>query len=222
MKRLLFIPLFMMAALISNAQVWQSSKADRPVTFGFQAGAFASLATNVYYNEYNVGWKVGATVDFNVNKSFYVQTGMNLAQKNMSFGYLRKSVSSGYYSSVHEKYDASPLVVEVPVLASIRLHTNGKVKWNLHAGPYLSVGVGGSRDGVYETWDAKLAVKGEVFSDYVKRFNYGVNASAGIEVSGVTAEIEFMNSLGNIAGTNIDNLVDMQHQGLGLKVGYKF
>ncbi len=211
----------MMAAIISNAQVWQSSKADRPVTFGFQAGAFASLATNVYYSEYKVGWKVGATVDFNVNKSFYVQTGMNLAQKNMSFGYLRTSSYLGP-SLTHEEYDASPLVVEVPVLASIRLHTNGKVKWNLHAGPYLSVGVGGSSDGVYETLNAKLAVKGEVFSDYVKRFNYGMNVAAGIEVSGVTAEIEFMNSLGNIAGTNIDNIVDMQHQGLGLKVGYKF
>lgn len=221
MKKLLFIPIFMTVALISNAQVWQSSKADNPVTYGIQAGAFASYATNVYYSEYKVGWKVGATVDFNVNKSFYVQTGLNLAQKNMSFGYL----STSRYpkpSLKHESYDASPMVLEVPVLASIRLHTNGKVKWNFHAGPYFSLGIGGSQEGIYKTLDAKLDVKDEVFSDYVKSFNCGVNAAAGIEVSGFIAEIDYTRSLGNIAGTNIERIVDMQHEGIGLKLGYKF
>ena len=221
MKKLLFLLLFMVVAVMGNAQVWRSAKADRPVTYGIQAGAFASQATNVYYSEYKVGWKVGATVDINVNKSFYVQTGLNLAQKNMSFGYLSTSLYPKP-SLKHESYDASPLVVEVPVLASIRLHTNGKVKWNLHVGPYFSIGVGGSRDGIYSTLDTERDIKGEVFGDYIKRFNYGVNAAAGIEVSGFIAEIDYTRSLGNIAGTNIERIVDMQHEGIGLKIGYKF
>lgn len=221
MKKILFLLLFMAVAVIGNAQIWRSAKADRPVAYGIQASAFASLATNVSYSFYKVGWKVGATVDFNVNKSFYVQTGLNLAQKNMSFGYLLTSVRPGPYLK-HESYDASPMVVEVPVLASIRLHTNGKVKWNFHAGPYFSLGVGGSQEGVYETLDVKLDMEDKVFSDYVKSFNCGVNAAAGIEVSGFVAEIDYTRSLGNIAGTNIERIVDMQHEGIGLKVGYKF
>lgn len=221
MKKLLFIPIFMMVALICNAQVWQSSKADRPLTYGIHAGAFASFATNVYYSEYKVGWKVGATVDFNVNKSFYVQTGLNLAQKNMSFGYLSTSLYPKP-SLKHESYDATPMVLEIPVLASIRLHTNGKVKWNFHAGPYISQGLGGSVEGVYRTLKTERDVNDGAFGDYIKGFNHGINAAAGIEVSGFIAEVDFMKSLGNIAGSDVDKHIDMQHQGLGLKVGYKF
>lgn len=224
MKKVLFLLLFMAVAVIGNAQVWRSAKADRRFTYGIQAGAFASQAPDVDYGEYKVGWKVGATVDINVNKSFYVQTGINLVQKNMSFGYLYTSLSP--LALVRGIYDANPMVLEFPVLASIRLHTNEKVKWNFHVGPYISQGLGGSAKGsfkaIYSTSDIERDVDDEVFNDYIRGCNYGINAAAGIEVSGFIAEIDYMQSLGNIAGSKIESVLDMQHEGIGLKLGYKF
>lgn len=110
MRKLMLLCVAMVYCTCSFAQMWDNSKPDKNVTFGVRAGLNYSTysSTNHYYNPLRgIGGQAGLNVDFNIVKSFAIETGLFYTLT----------------SALKQKYTGEKILLsgcEIPILAKVK------------------------------------------------------------------------------------------------------
>jgi hypothetical protein len=162
--------------------------------FGFRVGI---VGASVSYSESDAdlksksGYLGGITLDKHITRSAFVFTALDLVQKG--------------YKTEYEDYEHTVTTTCNPLYAQFSLHLGGKIDVGiaalaLHAGPYAAYALGGkyttrysgsSDKESYDIWDKDNG------SNY-KRFDYGLGAAAGLELSVLALDFGFDYGLNNL------------------------
>ncbi len=159
-----------------------------------------------------------------------IQAGLGLSGKGASFTYGDKSSGTWY------ELKTNPLYLELPVniVGKIPLGSNSNIFFG--AGPYGAMGIGGKykvtgevlgfnyskEDGItFSNDDPTNGQNGE--SGDLKRFDFGLNFLAGIEIKHITLNANYGLGLVNIKPGSKNNDNDKyKNRVFSLSVGYLF
>lgn len=182
-KILLIITASFMTGVCAHAQsLWDISKPNQDFTFGVRAGVNFASTDMDYANSTRTGFHLGASVDWNIVKSFSVTSGLYYTTKGFKSSYGKGS--AGY--------------LQIPLLASYRIETPTGVQFHFNVGPYFALGVNGSVQ--YKPYDATFVYDFDQDSfgnnGFFKRFDAGLSAGAYILIGrlswGVGYELGFV------------------------------
>jgi hypothetical protein len=141
---------------------------------------------------------------------------------------------NGYF-----KQSSNPFYIEVPVNLILKAPLGGDNKFFAGAGPYVAVGVGGKNKtegrtilGSYESErdikfsnDDPITLSDEEGAGFgiLKRFDYGLNGTVGIEGKSIVLGVNYGLGLAKLqSGSNSDADNNNKHRVLGITVGFKF
>ena len=122
MKRIALLIVTLLVSMNFYAQLWDNSKPDQRFTFGVRAGANLSTLTE-FDTDSNLGFHGGLVMDYNIVKSFAVETGLYYTSKGFKHDKYGKSYELGY--------------LQIPVLAKLRLHVSDDVHVQVKGGGYF-------------------------------------------------------------------------------------
>jgi len=241
MKNWIMITALFLTTTPLFAQETIGEKYDRamekfPPRIGFKAGLNA--ANMSIDNEGSISnkrsvpsWHVGVYVDIPLMPIVSLQPAILLNGKGSKYTIGDKEGNT--YTEISTK----PLYVEVPVNLIIKLPLPNKVKLFAGAGPYMAIGVGGknSMDGKllgasfsnddaieYSNDDPTTGSNGSAYNGNLKRFDFGLNVLAGLEISHLTLNANYGYGLVNIKpGASNDNS-KYQNRVFSLSVGVLF
>jgi hypothetical protein len=163
-------------------------------------------------------FNAGAMVQFGISKVFDIETGLLFTG--------RGAKSNTYYGSNQDdnyiKAKFNPYYVELPVNAVVKfpLSTDGKSSIFVNAGPYVAVGVAGKSQvetkflGVTTTSSESIkfndddpTTSGQEGARYdrLKRFDYGLNFGAGIDLGTVLLKANYGLGLAKISSLETNN-----------------
>lgn len=176
MKKLFFILTCAALSLTASAQrasssstsFFSSERVDGGAQFGIQAGMNMAGISDCDLDS-SIAFNAGITLDLLVVRSFYVKSGLFFTMKGAK------------YDEDGLEITASPMYIELPILASYRLNFSDNLQWELNVGPYVAYGVGGKE---------KVEYRGEkedydFFGDEgAKRFDAGLQFGTGFTFGG--------------------------------------
>lgn len=220
----LFLAAGMLAASIANAQNDESrySKAmDKfPARIGIKAGINSANITINDAGEVNdrraiPAWHAGIVADLPLLPILSIQPAVLLNSKGAK--YTIGNENSANYSKVTTR----PLYLEVPVNAVVKIPLPGKIRIYAGAGPYAAFGLGGKTKlegkllGVsfsdedkieFSNDDPANGSNGSRYEGDLKRFDFGLNLLAGVELNRVVFGVGYGQGLANIRpGANNDD-----------------
>ena len=195
---------------------WDSSKSEEGVSLSAQLGLNLSRFTHVdRWNGVRAGVNVGIMAEKPIIKSFAVKAGILYTMK----GTVGKN-DGGFGGELTTTF--SPSYLEIPLLASYRLHYNEAVSFTFDFGPYFAFGLHGKDVKKWKAGNVGSDTRDErdVFSDsQLKRFDFGFQFgpsvifknrySAGLSFDCGVADISNM-------GGKVGNFTFM------INLGYKF
>ncbi len=163
------------------------------VSFGIRAGL--NMATTKFGDSYDetgmtIGFHFGVIADIKLTEMLYFTPGL-------------------LYSGKGYKYDkietASASYVDIPLVFSARFGDIDQLQFQVNAGPYVAMGVGGKIKS--EKNDSE-----KDFFDYYKGFDYGLSVGGGILISchyyvGLSLQVGF---------------ADYRNQNISIGIGYNF
>jgi hypothetical protein len=144
-----------------------------------------------------------------------------------------KSTDLNYY-----KATANPYYVEIPVNVAFKMPISKESNFYIGAGPYIAMGVGGKRKIEGKTLGVAYSSKEniEYSSDdpttfnneegtglgVMKRFDYGLNATAGFQLEGGMIALNYGYGLAKLqSGSNSSEDNNNKHRVLSISVGFK-
>ena len=125
MKRIVFLLFALLCSMNFYAQMWDSSKPDKNLTFGVRAGVNMSTFGGSKYYDYESRWSfhAGMNADLNIVKSFAIETGLFYTSKGAKMRYINKNEGSVSY-------------VQLPLLALFRFPISEETHVQVKAGGY--------------------------------------------------------------------------------------
>ena len=242
MKKMIFATAVLVAATTTAfAQETAGEKYDRamekyPIRLGFKAGL--NSANMTIDNEGTISnkraipeWHGCVFVDIPLLPIISLQPAVLLNSKGSK--YTVGNNEGNNYTEVSTR----PLYVEVPVNVLVKIPLPNKVKIFAGAGPYMAMGVGGktSLEGKllgatfskndkieYSNDDPSNGNNGNAYNGNLKRFDFGLNLIAGIEISHLTLNANYGYGLVNVKpGADNDN-AKYQNRVFSLSVGVLF
>ncbi len=160
----------------ASTSFFSTEKADHGVRFELRAGLNFSTWTNDGDNDVDsrTAFHVGAIADIPLMKSLYIQTGLYVHSKGAKY---TVSVLNESY-----KESASPIYLQIPVLASYRYNFSEATQLQVNFGPYFAYGIGGKYKAKYSDGSDLYEAEVDLFGDdgLIKRFDCGLQVGAGI------------------------------------------
>lgn len=202
MKKIVIATLVAFVGMLGN-----SAKAQE--TSGFSVKAGVNFNTFSRDNSTGlkslIGYHIGATYEFDLGKNFAVEPGLFLDTRGAKFE------GSGFVGKTNI------IGLTVPVLAKGRLVINNDLNVFVNAGPFVNIGLGGTR----KTEAADITVKRDVTfgngdSD-IERTNFGLNFGAGIEYQRFILGIGYDLGLSKVNNLNTKTKLNA----FKISVGYK-
>ncbi len=175
-----------------------SSNSEPAAVIGLRAGlnmASAQFASDYSGGSSVMGFHAGLTADIRLSSSIWLATGLGYSTK-------------GYkYSDTNIDEKASPAYVDVPLQLSLHLPLGSGASFQLSAGPYAGLCIGGN------VTDQKNKSYDEKFSSAYSGFDYGLQMGADVVLSrhfliGASYQL-------GLAST-------YKNRCIGLSVGYQF
>lgn len=205
-KTVLIIILFILVGTPVNAQSYDSRDPNdgSDFKFGIKGGLALTNLHGFYKSKSGLGFRFGGTVDYRINAPFYIQSGLEFNYKQMD---------GDGTSKIDLKY------IQLPLHFAYKPVLEDKVALILFAGPYFSYGVNGHVR--YLRQEGSLDAFGDEMD--FKRFDYGLSAGVGLQLSHVTFTISGEYGLAKL--TDIENHFikgKLQNKGLFGTVGYIF
>lgn len=201
--------LMMMAMMRSQAQSTTTpANMANPGGFIIKGGVnFSNISTHNdgTYNDANTltTFNVGVLADVPLVSILSLQPGIVLSGKGAK--------ASGSLLGVSSTTKFNPLYIEVPVNVVVKLPVGTNSRFFIGAGPYGAVGVGGkwknnTDAGVLgsSSSDEKITF-GNSNGDDLKRFDFGLNGLAGVEVSRFMVGVNYGLGLSKIFPNQTDN-----------------
>lgn len=190
---------------------------------------------NDYSTNYQLGWKVGGTVDIQFNQSFSLQTGLSLSMNNGTESRYEQfyKTGAGIPSSETDLRNYSITYLQLPIYA---LFKTGPEFDDPHfffgVGPSFNVGVGGrlKREYTYTTngvdrptpYDNSVNFGNDRVNDDLRRFDLSANATLGYEMpSGLFFRAYYGIGILNLAPEGGANNA-FRNSGGGISVGFFF
>ena len=135
MKRIVLLIVTLLVSMNFYAQLWDNSKPDQRFTFGVRAGANLSTlgVDDDYYDYYKNRWGFhgGFVIDYNIVKSFAVETGLFYTGKGAKYDKERSYYS--YYKDESLKFN----YLQIPILAELRLPVSDDASVQVKGGGYF-------------------------------------------------------------------------------------
>jgi Outer membrane protein beta-barrel domain len=173
----------------------------------------------------------GFSGNIKVAKVLYFQPGILITGKGA------KTQSGSTADANYYRATSNPLYVEIPANFVLKTPT-GNVKLFAGAGPYIAVGVAGknkvdgkflgasfsSSENIKWSDDDPSTINYEEGSGYgiMKRFDYGLNAIAGLETKNAILSVNYGHGLAKLqSGSNSSADDKNKHRVLGLSIGFK-
>ncbi len=182
MRRIGLVLVALMVSMSFYGQVWDSSKPDKRFTFGVRAGInFSSAAVDkkapnpwfVSGVKSKMGFHVGGIVDYNVIKSFAIESGLFFSSKVFEFDYGVDGLNS--IDEYTEKSKRNYL--QIPLLGKCMFPVAENLQLQVNVGGYFGYNIGGGHwpiDGKVDT--------GIIFGAGViyRSFNIGAQYELGL------------------------------------------
>lgn len=145
----------------------------------------------------------------------------------------RGSKVEGGSSSANYKVTFNPLYLELPVNLVVRFPVSSNANIFLNGGPYVAMGVGGKSKfegqlgNISGTHTEKIKFTNEDPTDddqafsKLKRFDYGLNVGAGIDLNKILLKVNYGYGLAKINSTQTNNSEDdkNKYRTLSISVG---
>lgn len=165
-------------------------------------------------------FQAGVIGDFNLTEFLALQPGLLYTGKGIKF------------ENSQQKLTFNPRYLELPVNLVFKTPT-GNAKFFVGAGPYIAMGIGGKFKGeglidfendIEFTNDDPLTAEEEGAGAFrVRRFDYGLNGTIGIEASNLVVSANYGLGLAKIAsGTDSNDDANNKHRVLSFTLGFKF
>jgi len=204
MKKLFFVALFALTAVISSAQ---------KVTYNVQGGANLSTLTDVASSRMKVGFQLGAGLDYAFRSDWSLQSSLLIISRGCKIGSKGFSVNGNHMA----KGTFSPVYLELPVNLAYKFDLNKDMKFFVNGGLYFEYGLFGK----YKQDDASYNLFGSNhLSSSIgnfKRFQTGVGLGCGVELS------KYIISLRQEFGwSKASKRMDSKNETTSLSVAYKF
>lgn len=234
---LLFIMLFSTSTIVTAqtpGEKYDDVMAKYPVRFGIKAGLNAANITVDNEGTLNdkkaiPAWHAGIYVDIPLLPVLSLQPGVFLNSKGARFT-IGNNESSNY-----TEVSMRPLYLEVPVNLVIKIPLPGKVNLIAGAGPYAAMGIAGKnrtegklagisfsdKDNITYSNDDP-GTNGSAYNGDLKRFDFGLNFIAGLEISRFTLNAAYGYGLVNIKPGSANDDAKYQNRVFSLSVGLLF
>ena len=177
-------------------------------------------------------FQVGFIGDISLGSVFYLQPGVVFTGKGA------KTQRGNESGATYRKEVFNPYYIEIPANLVIKAPIGSDSKFFVGAGPYLGVGIAGKNK--IEGKISGVSYKGESdikFSNddpttldreegaqfgVLRRFDYGLNGTAGIETNAVVIGVGYGYGLAKLAsGTNSNANDNNKHRGFNVTLGIK-
>jgi hypothetical protein len=166
------------------------------------------------------GFHAGIIADLNLTEFLAIQPGLLYSSKGIRF------------ENDVQELTFNPRYIELPVNLVFKTPT-GQSKFFIGAGPYVAMGIGGKfkAEGLFEfSSDIQYSDDDPLTSDeegagafIVRRFDYGLNAIAGIEASNLVISAGYGLGLAKLqSGSNSSSDQNNKHRVFSLSLGFKF
>ncbi len=186
---------------------------------------------NIDNNKMLTSYQLGIIGDFKIMPVLYIQPGIVYSGKGS------KTESGDPNGPTWYKASSNPKYIEIPVTLVFKTPT-GPVKFFAGAGPYIAIGVAGKNkvDGRYLgaafsseediKWsnDDPSTLNYEEGAGYgvLKRFDYGLNATAGIEFTKALLSLNYGFGLAKLQSGSNSNADDLnKHRVISLTLGIR-
>ncbi len=169
---------------------------DKQFTFGIRGGA--NLAWTQFEDSSDkakmlTSFFAGVSMDIAFTEMFYVNTALLFSEKGYKYG------------SGNTEYTAKAQFIELPVQASLRFGDPENVQFQINAGPYAAMGIGGKIK-------AEQAGNEINFFDHYNSFDFGITVGAGLLFS----EHYYV-------GANFQlGFADYRNRNISIGIGYNF
>lgn len=222
MKKSFFAAILAVTSLSLSAQrasdsgefsFWDTDKPEAKFEWGIRAGLNVS---NISYSwdeegrKSKVGFNAGVAVNFPINNSFYINSGLFYTTKGI------KTESSG--SSYTSKETVNMGYIELPIYASYRLNFAEASQLQVNFGPYLAVGVNGKIK--YES-DYNNDETDTFGDDNFKRFDCGLGVGLGYTFHKVYLGLNYQFGLVNLVKDAYED-ESAKNRNFSISVGYNF
>lgn len=196
---------------------------------------FATISINdegdVDENKVLTSFQVGFTGDIKILPILYFQPGILFTGKGA------KSQSGSTGDATYFRASTNPYYIEIPATFVLKTPT-GPVKLFAGVGPYIAAGIGGKNkvEGRFLGTEFKSESEIEWSNDdpgtldyeegagygIMKRFDYGVNATAGIQFTNTVLAVNYGHGLAKLqSGANSSGDDNSKHRVLSITLGIK-
>jgi len=232
MKKIILSFLLLLSTIGAIAQ-------ESRFTFGVSAGAnysFSSLGKIQGDNADDKGlpgFQAGLNVEYRLNRTFYLQSGLYFITKRMKFEYSLDALGvSGRYDYTTK---INPGYLQIPLRIALKTQLGTNSQLYFRGGVYFAYGVSGK----YKSTD-NLFLEGETSStatykeshfiygdDYLERYDWGLSLGAGIEIKRYVVGLDLDLGLKNILKENhyfwpLTHDSKYKNRTLSLTAGYRF
>lgn len=192
--------------------------------YGIKAGVnFPSMYIQKYEGSVAskpLGFQLGVTLDYNISKEFYLQSGLSFTTK----GTKTKITDPNYFTgnayveaNIDQKINLNYL--QLPLMAGYKVYVDDNINIILSGGAYVAYGIGGK---ITETTKYGNSNKEKEKLDSfglkaLKDFDYGAIANIGVEFGHITTSLGY-----EIGIMDIGREHNTRNQNISIMLGYKF
>ncbi|MDQ2718280.1 MAG: PorT family protein [Bacteroidota bacterium] len=214
MKKLLAIAFFAGTFITAKSQVYVQGGVNLANITKNKSGGTSS-------NNLLTTFNAGVLGRFNLSDVFDLETGLLLdGRGSKTNNYLTSSTDDNYIKS---KFN--PLYLEVPLNLVVRFPLEKKTSLFVNAGPYVAMGIAGkskvdtkafgisstsTNDIKFTSTDPTADNQGAY--DRLKRFDYGVNLGAGVDLGRLLLKVNYGLGLEKINSTQTNNSADAKNK----------
>lgn len=216
----------------SEFSFWDNEGVDQKIVIGPRVGLNVSnMSFDVPYGDEfegqksKIGFNVGVAVDFILNRSFAINSGLYYTTKGVKFedgdvDWKETETSNAGY-------------IQLPVYASYRLNFAEASQLQINFGPYVAYGVNGKITNKYEDFEdpeyneeSKMDLFGTSEGDKerggFKRFDFGLGVGAGYTFHRVYLGLDYQFGLVNCLDKKEWGAFKGKTSNLSITVGYNF
>ena len=178
-------------------------------------------------------WNAGVYLDAPLCPFLSIQPGLFVSGKGSKYNILGTSGSENY-----TEVKRNPIYLELPVNAVVKAPIAPGIHLFVGAGPYVAMGIAGNNttEGMnlgasfsnsssitYSNDNPATGSNGNTFDGNMKRWDFGLNGLAGIEIRHLTLSANYGLGLVNVQpGANNTNNYKYENRVFSLNVGFQF
>lgn len=159
MKNILSIIVLLASIIIAptasaKGPILDTSKPEKPLTFGIRAGLNSSGMRNNYLSQmpgtiqsnfyWRMGGQIGGVVDLHIRKFLAIETGVFWEFRSYDTSMMSADTDEDYMGSMFNHAKANYL--NIPIMGSFRLNILPQAQWHIDLGVYYAYGLCGKHD----------------------------------------------------------------------------